>query len=42
MERGAALADADPKRENSAAIDTGQAFSSADANAFSEGGNGRQ
>ena len=39
MERGATLADTDPKREDSAAIDTGQAFGSADADAFGKGGN---
>jgi hypothetical protein len=34
MERGAALADADSKREDSATVDAGQAFGGADADAF--------
>ena len=37
MERGATLAE-DPKREDSATVDAGQAFGSADADAFDEGG----
>ena len=40
MERGAALADTDPKREDSAAIDAGQAFGSADADAFGKSSDG--
>ena len=40
MERGAALADTDTKRENSATINAGQAFGRADADAFGESGDG--
>ena len=38
MERGAALADTDTEREDSATVDATQAFGSADADAFGEGG----
>jgi hypothetical protein len=38
MERGAALADTDTKRKDSATVNAGQAFGRADADAFRKGG----
>ncbi len=38
MERGAALANADTKRKDSATVNAGQAFGRADADAFRKGG----